>query len=76
MNILQETKSVLWRSGRISLELYKIMVPIIIVVKVLQELGLIVWLARPLAPVMHVVGLPGEMGLSGPRPWSTTSMGA
>ena len=63
MSILQETKDILQRSGRISLELYKIMVPIIIVVKVLQELGLIVWLARPLAPVMHVVGLPGEMGL-------------
>ena len=63
MNILQETKSVLWRSGRISLELYKIMVPIIIVVKILQELGLVVWLARPLAPVMQMVGLPGEMGL-------------
>jgi hypothetical protein len=63
MNILQETKDILRRSGRISLELYKIMIPIIIVVKVLQELGLIVWLARPLAPVMHLVGLPGEMGL-------------
>lgn len=63
MNILQETKDVLRRSGRISLELYKIMIPIIIVVKVLQELGLIVWLARPLAPVMQLVGLPGEMGL-------------
>jgi len=53
----------LWRSGRISLELYKIMIPIIIVVKILQELGLIVWLAKPLAPVMQLVGLPGEMGL-------------
>ncbi|ACU91291.1 nucleoside recognition protein [Desulfomicrobium baculatum] len=63
MNILHETKDILRRSGRISLELYKIMIPIIIVVKVLQELGLIVWLARPLAPVMHLVGLPGEMGL-------------
>jgi hypothetical protein len=63
MNILQETKDILRRSGRISLELYKIMIPIIIVVKVLQELGLIVWLARPLAPVMQLVGLPGEMGL-------------
>jgi spore maturation protein SpmB len=63
MNILQETKGILWRSGRISLELYKIMIPIIIVVKILQELGLIVWLAKPLAPVMQLVGLPGEMGL-------------
>ena len=63
MNIFQETKGILWRSGRISLELYKIMVPIIIAVKILQDLGLIAWLALPLAPVMQVVGLPGEMGL-------------
>ncbi|MBU4524495.1 MAG: hypothetical protein KUA37_13255 [Desulfomicrobium sp.] len=63
MNILHEAKDILWRSGRISLELYKIMIPIIIAVKILQELGLIAWLALPLAPVMHLVGLPGEMGL-------------
>ncbi|MGE4441977.1 MAG: nucleoside recognition domain-containing protein [Desulfomicrobium sp.] len=63
MNILQEAKGILWRSGRISLELYKIMIPIIIAVKILQDLGLIAWLALPLAPVMHLVGLPGEMGL-------------
>ena len=63
MNILEETKDILRRSGRISLELYKIMIPIIIAVKIMQELGLIAWLALPLAPVMHVVGLPPEMGL-------------
>ncbi len=63
MTILQEAKDLLRRSGRISLELYKIMVPIILVVKVLQELGLIVWLALPLGPLMHLVGLPAEMGL-------------
>jgi len=63
MNIIHEAKDILWRSGRISLELYKIMIPIIIAVKILQELGLIAWLALPLAPVMHLVGLPGEMGL-------------
>jgi spore maturation protein SpmB len=63
MNIVHEAKDILWRSGRISLELYKIMIPIIIVVKILQELGLIAWLALPLAPIMHLVGLPGEMGL-------------
>jgi len=63
MNIIQETKGVLWRSGRISLELYKIMIPIIIAVKILQDLGLIAWLALPLAPVMQLVGLPPEMGL-------------
>ena len=63
MNIIHEAKGILWRSGRISLELYKIMIPIIIAVKILQDLGLIAWLALPLAPVMHLVGLPPEMGL-------------
>jgi len=43
--------------------LFKIMIPIIIGVKVLQELGLIPYLARPLAPIMEIVGLPGSMGL-------------
>lgn len=46
----------------ITWDLYKIMVPVIIAVKILQELDLIRFLAAPLAPVMQVVGLPGEMG--------------
>lgn len=54
---------ILLRSGKISLDLYKIMVPIIIGVKILQELDLIAWLALPLEPCMRLVGLPGEMGL-------------
>lgn len=63
MNILSESREILRRSVRISLELYKIMIPIIIGVKILQDLGLISWLALPLSPVMELVGLPGEMGL-------------
>ncbi|MCJ2164164.1 MULTISPECIES: nucleoside recognition domain-containing protein [unclassified Pseudodesulfovibrio] len=46
-----------------SLELFKVMVPILILVKILQELGLITYLAWPLEPVMRLVGLPAEMGL-------------
>ncbi|WP_415718137.1 hypothetical protein [Maridesulfovibrio sp.] len=48
---------------RISLDLFKIMVPVVIIVKILQELNLIGYLAAPLGPVMKMVGLPGEMGL-------------
>lgn len=44
-------------------QLFKIMVPILILVKVLQELDLIKYLAWPLEPVMGLVGLPAEMGL-------------
>jgi len=39
------------------------MVPVIIVVKVLAELGLVSFIASAFAPVMRLVGLPGEMGL-------------
>lgn len=50
-------------AARISLDLFKIMIPVVIAVKILQELELISWLAAPLSPVMQTVGLPGEMGL-------------
>jgi hypothetical protein len=55
---------------RVSFDLFKIMVPVIIVVKILQELDLIKYLAIPLGPVMNVVGLPGEMGLV----WATAML--
>ncbi|NQT55223.1 MAG: hypothetical protein HQ551_03230 [Desulfobacteraceae bacterium] len=55
---------------RVSFDLFKIMVPVIIVVKILQELDLIRYLAIPLGPVMNVVGLPGEMGLV----WATAML--
>ena len=45
------------------LTLMKIMVPAIIVIKVLEELGIVKWLAGGLDPLMDIVGLPGEMGL-------------
>jgi hypothetical protein len=47
----------------VSLTLFRVMVPIIIVVKVLRELELISYLAVPLEPVMELVGLPASMGL-------------
>lgn len=48
---------------KVSFDLFKIMIPVIIVVKILQDLDMIRYMAMPLAPVMKVVGLPGEMGL-------------
>jgi hypothetical protein len=47
----------------VSATLFRVMVPIIIVVKVLRELGWIAYLAVPLEPVMALVGLPASMGL-------------
>lgn len=48
--------------------LFKIMIPILILIKVLEELGVIVWIAKLFAPVMYLVGLPGEASLV----WVTT----
>ncbi|MEX0335330.1 hypothetical protein [Vibrio tubiashii] len=48
--------------------LYKIMVPIIIVIKVIEEMGGIAILSNWLSPLMSLVGLPDEMGLV----WATT----
>ncbi|EGB14005.1 nucleoside recognition domain protein [Pseudodesulfovibrio mercurii] len=50
------------------LQLFKIMIPVLVLVKILQEFGLIKYLAWPLEPVMGVLGLPAEMGLV----WATT----
>jgi hypothetical protein len=46
------------------------MVPIIVAVKVLQELGAIEYLAAPLGPVMALVGLPPDLGLA----WATAML--
>jgi hypothetical protein len=69
------TTSAYWRdltskTWHISLTLFKLMVPIIIAIKILEEMGLIEVLSRLLAPVMELVGLPGAMGLV----WATTLM--
>jgi hypothetical protein len=47
------------------------MIPISILVKILQELGWIVYIGDALAPLMKVMGLPGEIGLV----WASTMMG-
>ncbi len=44
------------------------MIPIILIVKVIEELGGIQYIAKGLAPVMEFVGLPASMGLV----WATT----
>ena len=56
-------KDVIKEAGQVSLHLFKIMIPILIGVKILQEAGLIAYLALPLDPVMRIMGLPGETGL-------------
>ena len=47
----------------VSVPLFKLMIPIILLVKVLEELGAITLLGQWLGPLMALVGLPEEMGL-------------
>lgn len=44
-------------------ELFKIIIPISIATRLLQQAGVVDQLGTLLAPLMHLVGLPGEIGL-------------
>jgi hypothetical protein len=66
--ILNELGRMLREAVQASYALFKIMIPVLILVKLLQEFDLIKYLAWPLEPVMGVLGLPAEMGLV----WATT----
>ncbi|MGF1766875.1 hypothetical protein L4D06_05760 [Enterovibrio makurazakiensis] len=50
-------------SVKVATTLYKIMIPTIIVVKVFEEFGGVIWFSNVIAPLMQFVGLPSEMGL-------------
>lgn len=52
----------------VCLLLFKIMIPVLIVVKALEEMGAIPYISLALEPVMRLVGLPDSMGLV----WTTT----
>ncbi|TVR01914.1 MAG: hypothetical protein EA399_01170 [Desulfovibrionales bacterium] len=55
---------------RVCAALFKIMVPVMVVMKVLQELGLVVLVGQSMGPVMELFGLPGTMGLV----WATAML--
>lgn len=69
-NIKKELVDLLSKTVRISLELYKVMIPVLILVKLLEMAGGITLLARALSPVMGIVGLPGETALV----WATAML--
>jgi len=60
---LDAVKSFLNDVARAYWILLKIMLPAVIVVKVLQELGATEYLASVLSPLMQIIGLPSEFGL-------------
>lgn len=61
MNLI---KTILKETYDICLPLFRILVPMIIVIKILKMTGLVTLLGRVLEPVMYLTGLPGEMGLA------------
>ncbi|MCF8107741.1 MAG: hypothetical protein K9J81_01990 [Desulfohalobiaceae bacterium] len=63
VSVLQEAFQICWKLSRI-------MIPVMVVVKILVELGWVSYLALPLRPAMQLVGLPAEMGLV----WATAML--
>jgi len=57
------TKEVLAETLRVSWILFRITIPVVIVVKILEELGAIRYVALALGPLMRLAGLPGTMGI-------------
>jgi hypothetical protein len=68
MELLKALRTQITEASKVSFVLFRIMVPVIIAVKVLGELGLVVYIARAFEPVMGLVGLPGDMGIV----WATS----
>jgi len=60
-------RAIVWKQIReaagISFILFRIMIPVVLAVKILSELGLVKYIAAAFAPVMNIAGLPGEMGI-------------
>ena len=66
--ITAELKSLYVEIRHVYLTLLKIMVPALLIVKVLELIGAITWIAYLLSPLMSLVGLPDSMGIV----WATT----
>ena len=63
-------RDLLRQAVRSSMTLFKVMIPVSIVTRILAQFGVVEWIGRLLAPLMILVGLPGSMGLV----WATTAM--
>jgi len=61
---LKDTLLDLWREiFLVTVTVFRLMIPVLIVVKILEELGGVAWIGRVLAPLMGGFGLPESMGL-------------
>lgn len=62
MRIIPDVKEILKDTGSTALTLFKIIIPISIIVKILSYVGAIKIIGDYLAPAMGIVGLPGDFG--------------
>ncbi len=69
-SLVSNLRSLFLESFKAWFELLKIMIPIIIGVKIVAELDLLKYMAMALEPLMHLMGLPGIMGLV----WATAML--
>jgi len=60
---VKQLKTLFQEIVQVYLTLLKVMVPAILIVKVLDMLGGTHWLAKMLAPLMQIIGLPEQLGL-------------
>ena len=58
----------LLRAHRIAMTLFRLMIPVILAIRLLEELGAVRWLSQALEPLMDLMGLPGASGLV----WAST----
>lgn len=49
---------------KVAIKVYKVVIPIVILIKILTEYNLTHYLSYPLEPIMSLVGLPAEYGLA------------
>ena len=69
-HIVRALVAVFQQSSRTSLELFKIIIPVSILTRLLNESGMIYHIGGWLGPVMELVGLPGSMGVV----WATAML--
>jgi len=68
MSLYSETKNVFIDACKTSFTLFKIIIPVSIIVKIFSELGFIKVIGNSLSPIMGLIGLPGDFGIV----WATT----
>ena len=60
---IKKSKDIVKNIFELTYELFRIMIPTLIIVKILQELGFVDILNNLLSPLMFLVGLPEEIGI-------------